>query len=280
MISILGETGSQGENKEINVNGHLIALTLAISGWFGGKPDAATPTVDEESPGPEATAEAPRPQPFRPVGSGSEDAPAAPLKTTQIIPGDHAVMLKGRPEAVPNSVIVRVAESPTSSTLETCQDVKLVAGTQSYRVEHLSLLGRRSTLGQSRFVSEGTLRVQALDAAVAADDAHFEACGQAWPLTPAVREAFRAFLVEFRQRGGAPAVTAPEPMPAPASAPAAAPAASASPTAPGAAPASALPASSSTAPPTPPAAASAVPPRSSPPAPPKPAPASPSPAPR
>jgi opacity protein-like surface antigen len=225
LLSFQGANGSQGKNKELDVSGHLIALTVSVSGWFGGTAPAAEPPEQNETL--PVQSEPPPSQRFRePEPEPDADAPgASALKTTQILPGDHAMMLKGRPEAVPDTVLLRLAENPKSSTLQSCRDIRLVVGGRFYRLENVTAMGRLAVAGQARFVTKGTLPVHALDAAVVAEDSHFNLCGESWPLTPAVRESFRFFLGEFRQRGGTPPVPVAEPMPTDAPAPADAPAA-------------------------------------------------------
>jgi hypothetical protein len=230
LLSFQGANGSQGQNKELDVSGHVIALTVSVSGWFGGTPPAAEPAEPAE-----ATDIAPFPAEAAPqqrVLAQDTDADASAgtsLKATQVLPGDHAVMLRARPEAVPDTVLLRLAENPKSSVLQSCQDIRLVVGTRFYRLESLTRMGRLAVAGQPRFVTKGTLHVHALDAAVAAEDAHFNVCGESWPLTPAARESFRFFLAEFRQRGGVAPAPAAEATPAESPAPADAPASPVSP---------------------------------------------------
>jgi len=218
LLSLQIQSGSQDisggdgvATQEMDLTGTLIALTVSLSGWFGD-----SPAEESDDPPPRPAWRAPAGEPSREAEDSSEAelAGLAPVKATQILPGNHAVTLKGRPEALPSSVMVRLAESPDSRLLQGCADVKLVIGNRFYRVQHLTFRGQRTIAAQARPVSDGLLPIQAIDALVSAETSHFDVCGVAWSLTAATRDAFRFFLGEFRQRGGTPPAPAPGPMPA------------------------------------------------------------------
>jgi hypothetical protein len=194
-VDIEGNTGSSPD-----ITGTVVALTVSLTGWFGGSSTSLASTDDA----PPAPVVRPAPAVSAPPADDSEAEEFPAMKTTQITPGDHAVMLKGRPEALPKSVMIRLAERVDSDKLQGCSEVRLVVGERSYRAEHLSFRGRKTIGRQSRFVSDGLLSAQAIYSALDVDGAYLDVCGTAWQLTPAVRDGFRTFLIEFARRRGTP----------------------------------------------------------------------------